>query len=121
MLSASIAAITASWIEATAPEWPRAKAIRSWLASSAAPSRRRRCATALSSKGITVAMGSRIPPPRLISYHRPAKPFRAQDKSGGAFRHRRLRFELDRGLAQRVRHVVEGRVQLVADALHRAN
>ena len=31
MLSASIAASTASWIEATAPEWPRAKAIRSWL------------------------------------------------------------------------------------------
>ena len=30
---------TASWIDATAPEWPRAKAMRSWLASSAAPSR----------------------------------------------------------------------------------
>ena len=39
MLSASIAASTAAWIEATAPEWPRAKAIRSWFASSTAPSR----------------------------------------------------------------------------------
>jgi hypothetical protein len=30
-------------------------------------------------------------------------------------------FELERVLAQSVRHVVERRVQLVADALHRAN
>ena len=34
MLSASSAASTAAWIADTAPEWPRAKAIRSWLASS---------------------------------------------------------------------------------------
>src|SRR6478672_10665276 len=44
-----------------------------------------------------------------------------QTKSGGAFRHRRFRFELPFGLAEVVRNVVEGRVQLVADALHRAN
>ena len=56
MLSASIAASTALWIEATAPEWPRAKAIRSWLASSTAPSRSRSVATARSSKGMTVAI-----------------------------------------------------------------
>jgi hypothetical protein len=40
--SASIAASTAEWIEATAPECPRAKAIRSSLASSTAPSRSRK-------------------------------------------------------------------------------
>ena len=58
-----------SWIEATAPEWPRAKAIRSWLASSTAPSRSRRCATARSSKGITVAIATRgYAGERLISY-----------------------------------------------------
>src|SRR4030095_12060668 len=38
------------WIGPTAPECPRAKAMRSWSASSAAPSRWRRCATARSSK-----------------------------------------------------------------------
>ena len=62
MLSASIAASTASWIEETAPEWPRAKAMRSWLASSTAPSRSRSRATARSSKGITVAIASEDTP-----------------------------------------------------------
>jgi hypothetical protein len=42
--------------------------MRSWFASSAAPSRRRSCATARSSKGITVAIAGRIRPERLKSY-----------------------------------------------------
>src|SRR4051812_18938031 len=45
-------------MEATAPECPRAKARRSWLASSAAPRRFRSWATALSSNGITVAIAA---------------------------------------------------------------
>src|SRR4051812_20792350 len=65
--SASIAASTASWIEATAPEWPRAKAIRSWLASSTAATRARRFATARSSKLITFPMGEKLTRTRLRS------------------------------------------------------
>src|SRR4051794_5222259 len=58
--SASTAASTASWIEATAPEWPRAKAIRSWFASSTAATRARRFATARSSKLITFPMARKV-------------------------------------------------------------
>src|SRR6478672_1767425 len=126
MLSTSIAASTASWIELTAPEWPRAKAIRSWFASSAAPRRRRSCATARSSKGITVAIMSEIRPRRLISYHQgeTAACRELKTKAAASFDAAARKFPLwELFLARRqvVRHVVERRVQLVADALHRAN
>ena len=60
-LSASINARTAAWIDAVAPEWPRAKAIRSSFALSTAPRRSRRVATARSSNGMTFAM------PRIVA------------------------------------------------------
>jgi hypothetical protein len=50
------------WTEATVLEWPRAKAIRSWLASSTLPRRWRKCATA------RFRRDHRRPRERLISY-----------------------------------------------------
>src|SRR5689334_8082573 len=123
--SASIAASTAAWIEATAPEWPRAKAIKSWLASSTAPSRSRRCATARSSKGITVAIEAKTTPAavnflqrqfacyEILSVHKR----KAAAPSGTAAQ--RLQAKLD--LAEVVRHVVERVVQAVADRGHRTD
>ncbi len=60
---------TASWIAAVAPEWPRANAIRSWFASSTAPSLSRRRANAWSLNGITRAMPRMVRCERLISYN----------------------------------------------------
>src|SRR6478672_253552 len=45
----------------------------------------------------------------------------AQKKAAAPEGHRRQRLNRDRLLAEAVRNVVEGRVQLVADALHRSN
>src|SRR6476661_9856713 len=45
----------------------------------------------------------------------------AQKKAAAPEGHRRQRLNRDRLLAEVVRNVVEGRVQLVADALHRSN
>src|SRR5690242_2723449 len=58
-------------MEATAPEWPRANAMRSSFASCASPSRSRRCATARSSKGITVAIQAEDTP-GAVNFLQPA-------------------------------------------------
>src|SRR6185295_18153115 len=71
---------------------------------------------------MTVAMVGRIRRERLKSYPTPRRPSAAPKTksaapSGTGARTRRTKGDL----VQVVRHVVERRVQLVADALHRAN
>ena len=72
-LSASIAASTAAWIAATAPEWPRAKAIRSWLASSTRPAARAGARPPALRTGSPVPSWRDVTPRRLISYN-PGRP-----------------------------------------------
>ena len=66
---------------------------------------------------------ARIPPRRLISYNRRRTRVQGtKTKAAAPFgTAARTLQELERVLVQVVRHVVERRVQLVADALHRAN